>query len=188
MSSSYLSEAELKSLGLDDYGDNVRISDAARIHNPETLSLGSNVRIDDFTVLTGDITIGSNVHIAPFTSISGGEGIILEDFASVSSHVAIFTVTANYTGGSMANPTIPDEYKPDRDKGPVKLEKHALIGSRSVVLPGITIHEGGSVGAMSLVNEDVDEWTFYLGYPAQKIKNRDEETIKELEDDFLSNP
>ncbi len=187
MTSSYLNESELEDLGLKEYGEDVKISDTARIYNPEQTSIGDNVRIDDFTLLTGEITIGSHVHIPPFSSISGSQGVVLEDFASLSTHNAIFTVTGNYTGASLSNPTIPDEYKPDREMGEVRLCKHAMTGSHTVILPNVTIHEGGAVGAKSLVNDDIPEWTFCMGSPAKQIQKRDEDGTKELEQMFNNN-
>ena len=58
------------------------------------------------------------------------------------------------------------------------------IGAGSVVLPDVTIKQGSSVGALSLVNKDVNPWGIYLGIPAKKIKNRHKDILR-LEKKFL---
>lgn len=45
---SFYSEDELKSIGLKTYGENVLISRFARIYGAKNISIGNNVRIDDF--------------------------------------------------------------------------------------------------------------------------------------------
>ncbi|MCT7486371.1 hypothetical protein N5T98_04935 [Aliarcobacter cryaerophilus] len=49
-------------------------------------------------------------------------------------------------------------------------------------MPGVTLKEGTSVGAMSLVRKSTEEWSIYLGNPAKKIINRKKEY---LENSFL---
>jgi galactoside O-acetyltransferase len=71
----------LEKMGFKHLGENVKISDKASIYNHDLISVGDNSRIDDFCVLSGNITIGRNVHIAVFCNMAGGElGITMEDF------------------------------------------------------------------------------------------------------------
>ena len=51
---SYYSSEELKKIGLNRIGSNVMISKKASIDSPELVSIGSNVRIDDY-ILIGSI-------------------------------------------------------------------------------------------------------------------------------------
>jgi acetyltransferase-like isoleucine patch superfamily enzyme len=46
------------------------------------------------------------------------------------------------------------------------------IATGATVLPGVTIHEGGVVGACALVSRDVAPWTVVAGNPARFVKNR----------------
>ena len=74
--------------------------------------MGDNVRIDDFCILSGYIELGNNIHIAAFTALYGGEnGIFIDDFANLSSRVSVYSVSDDYSGETMTNPMIPDEYK-----------------------------------------------------------------------------
>ena len=61
---SFYSPEELKALGLKEYGEDVRISRKCSIYGAGNISLGSHVRIDDFCLLSGKISLGSYVHIA----------------------------------------------------------------------------------------------------------------------------
>ena len=45
--------------------------------------------------------------------------------------------------------------------------KHVVIGSNSVILPGVTLNDGSSVGAMSLVNKSIDGPYIFAGIPAK---------------------
>ena len=62
--------------------------------------------------------------------------------------------------------------------------KHSVIGTNSVVLPGVVMYEGAAVGAMSLVKNNVDSFTIVGGIPAKKIRNRNNK-IMDLEINFL---
>lgn len=65
-----------------------------------------------------------------------------------------------------AHEMIPGELRVGR----VKIGANSLLGTRSVVLPGIEIGKDASIGAMSLVNSDVPAKCFYAGVPARKIR------------------
>jgi galactoside O-acetyltransferase len=41
-----------------------------------------------------------------------------------------------------------------------------------VILPGVTIGEGASVGALTLVNRSLDPFTIYAGIPARRLRDR----------------
>ena len=82
--SSFYSEIELKELGLKRCGYNVKISRYARLYSPQSISIGNNVRIDDFCILSGNITLGNNIHISAFVALYGAEGIEFEDYTGIS--------------------------------------------------------------------------------------------------------
>lgn len=174
----YYSEEELGSLGLKKYGANVKISRNAVIYRPEMLELGDNVRIDDFTTVSGKVTLGNYIHIAQTCGLYGGDaGIIMDDFTTISSHSMIYAVSNDYSGLSLACPMVPEQFRPADISAPVRLKNYALVGCMSVVLPGVTIGEGCSVGAMSLCNRDLEPWGMYVGIPARRIRERDKQLV-----------
>lgn len=147
---------------------------------PERISIGDNVRIDDFCCLVGGqkgINIGSFVHIAFFCIIIGNGGVTLKDFSGLSSRVALYSATDDYSGSSLTNPTIPEEFL-NVKCGEITLEKHAIVGTNSTVLPNVTIGEGSSIGAHSLVTKDLESWGVYVGSPVKKIKERKRDLLQ----------
>lgn len=180
---SFYSEEELKSLGLKKYGTNVLISRNCRMYGVSNIEIGNDVRIDDFSILSGKIVIGNNVHIAAGVFIfAGAAGVYFDDFSCASSRTAIYAISDDYSGNFMTNPTIPDEYRSVAED-PVYIGKHSLIGTGCTILPGVTIGDGASVGAMSLINKNIDEYTMNVGIPCKKIKDRSQ-NILELEKRF----
>jgi acetyltransferase-like isoleucine patch superfamily enzyme len=168
----YYTENELKNLGFKYVGKNVKISDKASIYNYEQIEIGNNSRIDDFCVVSGKIKIGKNVHITPMCLVAGGEkGIIFKDFTTIAYGVQIFTQSDDYSGKTMVNSTIPKKYKNEYKKK-VILGKYTIIGAGSIIMPGVRLRKGTSIGAMSLVLKDTKSWSIYVGSPAKKIKNR----------------
>lgn len=182
----FLSREQLEQIGFADIGDHVSISDKASIYNPGKITLGNHVRIDDFCVLSagvGGIDIGDQIHIAVFSSLIGAEKITLSDFCNISSRVSIYSSNDDYSGHSLTNPTVPDEYKRLTHKA-VFLDKHVIVGSGSVILPGVTLEEGVAIGALSLVTKSCAAFGIYAGNPVEWIKER-KQTLLELEKAFL---
>lgn len=170
----FLTEQQLIGIGFASLGSNVFISDKASIHGASRIRIGSNVRIDDFCVLSageGGVEISNYIHIAVYSSLIGAGKITLSDFCNISSKVAIYSSNDDYSGEYMTNPTVPNEFT-NVTHADVMLGKHVIIGSGSVVLPGVTLYEGAAVGALSLVTKDCDAFGVYIGSPAKKIKNR----------------
>ncbi|MCI5143806.1 MAG: acyltransferase, partial [Candidatus Electrothrix sp. ATG1] len=145
--------------------DNVLISDKSSIYNPGRISIGSHVRIDDFCVLSagdGGIEIGDYIHIAVFCSLIGAGKIMLCDFANLSSRVSVYTSNDDYSGEYMTNPMVPSEYT-GVTHADVFIGKHTIIGSGSVILPGVTLEEGVAIGALSLVDKKCSSFGIYRG-------------------------
>ena len=180
----YLDTAGIERLGLKSVGENVLISEKACIYMPEKISIGSNVRIDDFCILVGDITLGNYIHISPFSSIHGtGDGsVTMYDFSSLGSYSTIYAGSDDFNGGTLTNPTVPKEYC-KIISGDVVVGKHCMIGVKSVLLPKAYMNEGSVLGAMSLLNKKTKPWSVYFGSPARRINDRDKGVL-EYEEKF----
>jgi galactoside O-acetyltransferase len=183
---SFLTEQQIQQVGFKYLGENVKISSKASIYNPEQISIGSNTRIDDFTILSGKVRLGRNVHIAVYSNIAGGEeGVCMEDFSGLAYGCHVFSQSDDYSGRSLTNPTIPDEYKRETKKE-IIIGKHCIVGACSIILPGASLAEGTAVGAMSMVTKSTEEWSVYFGIPAKKIKSRRRDLL-DLERKYLAN-
>lgn len=176
MSSFYTNE-ELIELGLKSFGDNVLISKKCSIYGAKNIEIGNNVRIDDFCILSGRIIIKNNVHIAAGVYIfAGSDGVFFNDFSGISSRSVIYAASDDYSGEYMTNPTVPDEFRNVKSE-PVYIGRHTLIGTGCTVLPGVKVGDGASVGAMSLINNDVEEYTMNVGIPCKKIHERSKKML-----------
>ena len=83
----------------------------------------------------------------------------------------------------MTNPLVPAEFT-NVTNADVSVGRHVIIGSGSVVLPGVTLEEGVAVGALSLVTKKCQSFGIYSGVPAKRIKERKRDFL-ELERKFL---
>jgi acetyltransferase-like isoleucine patch superfamily enzyme len=170
----YLQSAELRALGLRSVGEDVRLHSTCVMIGLENLSIGSHVRIDAFSCLLpgkGHIAIGDHVHIAAGVFLSGAEGIEIGDFVGLSHGVRVYTRNDDYTGEALTGPTVPEKFL-KMDKGAVRFGRHVVVGASSIVLPGVEIAEGATVGALSLVKSSLAGWTIYAGVPARRLRER----------------
>ncbi len=182
----YLTKQELRALPFKKVGDRVLIDKTVSIVGLENISIGHNVRIDALSMIiaTGQVEIGSHIHISAYSYLAGRAGIILEDFSNLSSGVRIFSINDDYSGGSMTNATIPEKFK-KLSLGRVVLGRHTIVGSGSIILPGVHVADGCAIGALSLVNRSTNPWGIYAGVPAQRLRDRSCELLA-LETKFLS--
>ena len=177
--SRFLGSSELSEMGFLHVGANVLIDKSAIFIGINNISIASNVRIDAFCFLTaasGEIRIEESVHIAASTRLFGSAGITVGKFSGISSGVSIFSQSDDYSGGSLANPLAPSDLR-NVKSGRVDLMPYSLVGSNSVILPGVKIGKGASVGALTLVNKSIPDFAVVTGNPMRKIGERNSEKI-----------
>lgn len=176
---SFYTEEELKGLGLKAYGDNVLISRNAKFYGAGNISIGNNVRIDDFCILSGHITIGSNIHIGAYVALYGADGIILEDYTGISARSTIYSAMDDFSGDHLIGPIHP-EGTTKVAGGPVTLRRYSQLGAHCLIFPKVEIGEGCIIGACSMVRHNTEAWTIYVGMPAQKLKERSRGLLNKL--------
>ena len=136
-------------------GDNVLIDGkcnfffAARFSDRPTLLIGDNTGIGHACAFTVGkmISIGSHCRIA--------EGVFIFDSPGHPADPA-----ARLAG----LPPIADEVRP------VTIEDNVWLGTRSIVMPGVTIGQGSIVVAGAVVMSDVPPYTVVAGNPARQIR------------------
>lgn len=179
----YVTE-ELRKMGFKRVGNNVQIARNSTVIGIENVTLGNNVRVDGYTVISagrGAITIGNFVHIANGCHLVCASGIEFQDFSGIAHGVKIYSASDDYTGVGLTNPTVPQDLT-EIHFGKVILEKHVIVGANSVLLPGVTLSQGAAVGALSLVNRDLPAWGIYSGVPVRRIRERSKALLqKEME-------
>ncbi len=183
----WLTDDQVRSIGFAACGSHVLIEESAKIFGAPSIRLGSHVRIDAFAMLSagpGELVIGDHVHVAAGVCLYATAGITVETFASLSARVCVYSVTDDFTGGAMTNPTVPIGFR-DVTAKPVSIGRHVLVGAGSVVLPGVTLARGAAVGALSLVRGDVEENEIVAGNPLRHLGSRDGERLASLEAQLL---
>ena len=169
----FYSESELYDIGFKKIGSNIQISRDARIYGAKFLELKSNIRVDDFSVISiqSDSYIGNHVHISTGVKIIASLGIEFQDFTGASINSILLGDTDDFSGKYLTNPTINKEFRNVKSER-VVLKNHAVVLAGSIMLPGSELAEGAILGANSLLNKKTEEWTIYIGNPARGIKQR----------------
>lgn len=177
----YFTEHDLQFAGFKKLGRNIKIAKNCTIIGLENIEIGDNVRIDGYCtiVAAGDgwLKLGSYIHIGAYCLLSAGDGIDMADFSGLSHGVQIYSRTDDYSGKHLTNPTVPAKYT-HLSRGAVKLERHVVVGAGCVVLPKVTIGEGSSVGALSLVTKSLEPWGVFFGSPAKRLKGRSQRLLE----------
>ena len=160
---------------------NVKTFEYTKIIGIENIDFGKYVIIDDYVLIYAKepMKIGNHVHIASFTSISGGGVLVMEDFSGLSSGCRIITGSDDFKGGGFGNPTVAEEFR-NVKIGKVHIGKFAIVGTNSVILPDVTIGEGVTVSAGSVITKDLEPWGIYVGNRRIGWRNK-EEVLKNYE-------
>lgn len=177
----YYSDREVREMGFRSLGERVMISRDARIISPRLISVGSNVLIDAFTIMNGSITIGNHVQISANCEVYSGDrtDIIIGDFCALASFVSLYGQSDEYVLPYLNNPTVPAKYKNVHNEQ-IIIGNYVIIGTHSVVLPGVELGEGCTFGACSLINKSTTQGGVYVGVPCRRIHERNLEEIRQL--------
>jgi len=184
---SFYNAHELSLLGLKQYGSNILINRSTQIYGPGNISIGNNVRIDAFCILSsGDspFILEDYIHISAGVYIYGQKGFHMKSFSNISAGSKIYTQTDDFSGDVLIGPTIPINLR-NIYSSPITIEKHVIIGAGSIMLPGAILGEGVAIGANSLVKKECKPWSMYIGSPARFLKERSKQLL-ELEHRVLS--
>lgn len=181
---SYLTNEELQKIGFKSIGENVLVSSRASVYTPDLITLGDNSRIDDFCVISGQVTLGRNASVAVFCNLAAGRShISIADFSTLAYGCHVISQSDDYSGKTLTNPTVPGKFKNEKSAD-VIIGRHVILGTSTIVLPGVIIPDGVASGANTLFIESPESWSIYVGSPARKLKNRSRELLQ-LETDYV---
>ena len=160
-------------------GKNLKIGKLVNIRNPEKVIVGDNSIIDDFTYISGKVEIGNFSHIAPNNTLTSGKSkITIGNCVGISNNCAIHASSSEYLSVSLDYPSIPEKYKFGGVSDDIILENFVLLGSGTLVLPGVKFPNGSASAAKTILrNKKYNEWTLYSGYTSEKISNRKKSKI-----------
>jgi acetyltransferase-like isoleucine patch superfamily enzyme len=180
----YLSSGEISDFGFKAIGKNVLISKFAAIYNPEKIEIGDNSRIDDFVSISGKVKIGRNVHFSIGCNIAGGVlGINIGNFTGLAYGVQVFTRIDDYSGLTLSNPTVPQQFKKTHERK-IEIESHCKFATHCIVLPGSQIASGGAFSAKSVISGKTKPHHLYGGNPIKEISKLSQKVIQ-VESEYL---
>lgn len=168
-------------------GRKVTIYPTAKIIYSENISLGDEVIIADFSFLYAPgkgIEIGNFCHITEHSIIQAGGLVKFNDFSAIGPRTTILASSDDYEGNGFIGLTTLNKYREVTYKD-VIIGKHAHIGMCCIIMPGVTIGEGCSIGAGSLVTKSMPPWTICYGSPCKPIRPKPSEKILAMEKEFL---
>jgi len=158
-------------------GDYVEINALSK----QGVRIGDNVSIQKNTIIecTGVIrnlgeglVIGNNTGIAQGAFIQVRGKVVIGNDVIFGPNVSIFSESHNFD-----DPNIPIHLQGETRKG-VTIEDGAWIGTRAVILDGVTVGRNSIVAAGAVVTRDVPAYSIVGGVPAKVIKHRVPETLK----------
>ena len=139
------------------------------------VKIGDNVSIQKNTIIecTGVIrdlgeglVIGNNTGIAQGAFIQVRGKVVIGNDVIFGPNVSIFSETHNFD-----DPTIPIHLQGETRKG-VTIEDGAWIGTRAVILDGVTVGRNSIVAAGAVVTKDVPDYAIVGGVPANPPRAR----------------
>ena len=136
-----------------------------KLSNNAYIMLGCYIYPD----ISEDIIIGDNTVINSNVILDRRGGLYIGNNVNISRDVAI------YTGGHIIDS--PD-FKYYHKK--VVIKDYVWIGTRALIMPGVTISEGAVVLPNAVVTHDCDPYAVYGGVPAKKIRLRNDKLQYEL--------
>jgi maltose O-acetyltransferase len=132
------------------------------------LQIGSGTLIWGTPQISGPGQVARRLTIGAAVVINIGCFFDLNDTIAIGDHVAIghevlFLTASHAIGGSFHRAAA-------LRTAPVRVERGAWIGARSLILPGVTVGAGSIVAAGSVVAKDVPPDTLVGGVPARPIR------------------
>lgn len=133
------------------FGDEV----VDRWQKAKLLGFGEDTSIYDSSVVLGDVRVGARTWIGPFTVLDGSGGLTIGDTCSISAGVQIYShdsVKWAVSGG-----------RAPYEHSPVRIGNHTYVGPMSIVTSGVTIGAHCVIGANSIVNRTLPDFSIAVG-------------------------
>ena len=121
----------------------------------------SYIFMDAWFYTPGSFTMGHHSVVNDNCRLDNRGGLTIGNIVSISSEVCILTADHDPQSSSFAGRS-----------SPVTIKDYCFVGTRAMILPGVTVGEGAIVAAGSVVTKDVPEYTIVAGTPAKPIGTR----------------
>ena len=163
-------------------GTNVYIGHNTLFANPKKVFLGDNVRIAPFCWITSGLETGNNIQITSHVVIGGGskQVVRLGNWCFIGYGSKLFCASEDYSG----------DYGPVNEfwgnnkvfRGDIEFSDYSGIASDVMVMPGVKIPEGCTIGAKSFVysKNNLQPWSVWIGNPLNLHKQRNKQKVLSL--------
>jgi acetyltransferase-like isoleucine patch superfamily enzyme len=132
-----------------------------------------------------DVEDLTEIHHSTGRCLAGGSaGVTFDDFSGCAYGCHVLTQSDDYSGAALTNPTVPQHFKNETFSA-VRIGRHAILGTGTIVLPGSDIGDGVSTCAGTVVTKPLAEWTVYVGQPARAVGSRSRQLLN-LEAKYLA--
>lgn len=132
----------------------------------QTRNVGKNLKVNGKSSVTKKTILKDNVNFNGMSIQGGGKVVIGNNFHSGPDCLMI-TQNHNYNTGNAIPYDCTYIYKD------IKIEDNVWLGSRVIILGGVTIGEGAIIQAGSVVVGDIPACAIVGGHPAKIFKYRD---------------
>ena len=145
-----------------------------------SLTTGLSCRFDCFpgdNLTSKKLVFGKNVQLNDYVHIVAMDSVKIGDNVLLASHIFISDNShGSYKGDDNdTNPNIPPIQR-EYAKAPVSIGDNTWIGEGVVIMPGVTIGKGCVIGAHSIVNKSIPDYSVAVGSPAKVVKKFDFQT------------
>jgi maltose O-acetyltransferase len=129
--------------------------------------IGKNVNIQPGVYMypLWNISIGDNSGIGRNSYLSAEDKIEIGENVMTGPQLIIYTANHETKRDCLM-------IQQDMIKSPVKIGNDVWIGTRVIILPGVSIGDGAIVGAGAVVTKDVEPYSIVGGVPAKQIGER----------------
>ncbi|MCK4642793.1 acyltransferase [bacterium] len=133
---------------------------------------GKGLRVNHKCRFSKHTYIGNNCHFNGISIEGGGKVTIRDNFHSGHS-IILITQNHNYEGDELP-------YDSKYTLKDIIIEENVWLGSRVIILGGVTIGEGAIIQAGSVVVNDIPPLGIAGGHPAKVFRSRDKDHYQKL--------
>lgn len=167
-------KGQLKSMG-----QNVLIEEGVRFASPQTVEIDDFVLIDKGTrVELGSLRVGHHSHICVGVTMLGSGSVDIGNYCAVSHGALLITSTESPKNGARMSSTMVSFKERNVKVAPIIIKNEAFVGARATLMPGVTIEEGGVIGAGVLAFQGTNAWEIKYGRIPENMITKARERVK----------
>lgn len=157
-------------------GEGVRLYPLCKMIRAHNAELDNHCQIFDFVFIDAgaSLKIGKYSTLTWYVLVEGGAKTKIGDRVFLGPGTKLFTSTYKINGYYVVE-HLPEGCQ-ETEYGDIEIEDDAYIGGNCTIMPGVKIGKGTVVGANSLIKDDLQPWTVYVGTPCRAIGRREKPT------------